>query len=136
LTDKYARSKEFSGQALTYLLLHRLADLPNHSFSLVEVRFGARDIVQVFKKLHGNQEPNIIKYSEEDYKRDLHRDFVGAMNAASKKGLAVGVKWPGEVVSEFPGWQKRGLEDYVQESLASSPLTFEKFKDTADLSRD
>ncbi|KAH8892718.1 NAD(P)-binding protein [Thozetella sp. PMI_491] len=129
-------SKEFSGQALIYLLLHRLADLPNRSFSLVEIHFGARDLVAVFTKLHNGQEPTIVKYTEEDYQRDLHRDFLSAMGAASKKGVAVGAKWPGEIVSKFPGWQERTLDDYVKECLEAEPLNFETFKDSTDLSKD
>ncbi|KAJ7740104.1 hypothetical protein B0H16DRAFT_58701 [Mycena metata] len=128
-------SKEFSGQVLVYLLLHRLADLPNRSFSLVEISFGARDLITLFTKLHDGQEPTIVKYTEEDYQRDLQRDFMGALGAASKKGMALGAKWPGEMVSKFPGWQERTLEDYVKECMTMEPLTFDTFN-SADLSKD
>ncbi|KAJ7044061.1 hypothetical protein C8F04DRAFT_1228913 [Mycena alexandri] len=130
------RSKEFSGQALVYLLLHRLADLPNRSFSLVEISFGARDLITLFTKLHHGQEPTIVKYTEEDYQRDLRRDYFGAMGATSKKGVAVGAKWPEEIVSGFPGWQERTLEEYVKECLATEPLTFENRRESTDLSKD
>lgn len=119
-----------------YLLLHRLADLPNRSFSLVEMPFSARDLTALFKKFHDGQEPTIIKYTEVEYQRDLHRDFFGAMGAASKKGLSIGAKWPGEIVSAFPGWQERTLEDYLRESLSMKPLTFATLKDSTDLSKD
>ncbi|KAH8664521.1 hypothetical protein BX600DRAFT_550544 [Xylariales sp. PMI_506] len=128
-------SKEFSGQALVHLLLHRLADLPNHSFSIVEISFSAKELIALFTKLHDGQEPTIAKYSEDDYQRDLKRDFFSAMRAASKKGLAVGVEWPGEIVSGFAGWQKRTLEDYVKESLASEPLDFGTLRESTDLSK-
>jgi hypothetical protein len=129
------RSKEFSGQALVYLLLHRLADLPNRSFSLVEIPFSARDLITLFTKIHKGQEPLIVKYSEEQFQQDLHRDFFGAMGAASKKGLAVGTDWPGEVVSDFPGWQKKTLENYVEECMASEPITFANLRSSGDLSK-
>ncbi|KAJ7784622.1 hypothetical protein B0H16DRAFT_1493202 [Mycena metata] len=129
-------SKEFSGQGLVHLLLHRLADLPNRSFSLVEISFGSRDLITLFAKLHDGQEPTIVQYTEEDYQRDMQRDFFPALGAASKKGMAVGVKWLGEIVSGFPGWQERTLEDYVKECLTMEPLTFENLRGSTDLSKD
>jgi hypothetical protein len=134
--DICLRSKEFSGQALVYLLLHRLADLPNRSFSLVEIAFSAQDLITLFTSLHSGQETTIDKYSEDDYQRDLQKDLFSAMGAASRKGLAVGVKWPGEIVSEFPGWQERTLRDYMDECLAMEPLNFGNYKDLTDLSKD
>jgi hypothetical protein len=119
-----------------YLLLHRLADLPNSSFSLVEIPFSSQDLIALFTKLHSGQEPTIVKYTEEDYQRGLKQGFFDAMGAASKKGLAVGVKWPGEIVSGFPGWQERTLEDYLKECLAEKPLTFATLKGSTDLSKD
>ncbi|KAH8655761.1 hypothetical protein BX600DRAFT_515455 [Xylariales sp. PMI_506] len=129
-------SKEFSGQALVYLLLHRLADLPNRAFSLVEISFSAQDLIELFKKLHDCQEPTILKYTEDDYQRDLHRDFIGALGAAGRKGLAVGVQWPGEIISGFPGWKEKTLEDYVRECLATEPLQLANLRDSTDLSKD
>lgn len=134
--DIFPRSKEFSGQALVYLLLYRLTDLPNRSFSLVEIPFSARDLIAAFTSLHSGQEPTITKYTEGDYQRDLQQDFFSAMGAASKKGLAVGAKWPGEVVSEFSAWQERTLWDYIKECLAAEPLTFENLRELTDLSKD
>lgn len=52
------------------------------------------------------------------------------------KGLAVGAKWPGEIVAVFPGWQEKTLEDYVKECLAIEPLNLGNFKDSTDLSKD
>lgn len=119
-----------------YLLLHRLADLPNHSFSLVEIAFSSRDLMTLFRELHIGQMPTIVEYTEANYQRDLKQDFFAAMGAASKKGLAVGTKWPGEIVSGFPGWQERTLDDYLKESLAKKPLTFGDLTESRDLSKD
>lgn len=129
------RSEEFSGQALVHLLLNRVTDLPSKSFSLVEISFSAQDLIAVFTKLHDGEEPTIIKYTEEDYQRDLYKDFMGAMGAAGKKGLAVGAEWPGEVVSDFPGWEVKTLEDYVRPVLTGKPLTIEEVRESSDLSK-
>ena len=120
---------------MTHLLLHRLKDLPNRSFSLVELQFSAQQLIELSKKRHDGQEPTIVKYSEEEYQRDMMKDFFSAMGAASKRGLAFGVEWPGEVVSDFPGWQKRTLEYYVEECLGQEPVTMASLKN-ADLSKD
>ena len=118
-----------------HLLLHRLTDLPSRSFSLVEVSFSAQDLIAVFKKLHNGHEPTIVKYTEEEYQRDIHDNFLSSLGAAGKKGLSVGVKWPGEIVSSLPGWQEKTLEDYVKGSLEGEPATLANFKDV-DLSKD
>ena len=96
------------------MLLPRLADLPNRSFSLVNLPFSAQDLFSVFTKLHDGQEPTIVKYSEKGYQNDRHVSFIVAMRAASNKGLAVGVKYLGEIMSTFPGWQEKMIEDYVK----------------------
>lgn len=116
-------------------MLNRPADLPNKSFSLVEIEFSAQDLIALFTKLHNGQEPTIIKYTEEDYQRDLHKDFMGAMGAAGKKGLAVGSAWPGEKVSSFPGWEPKTLEDYVRPCLTGKPMTLEEVRASSDLSK-
>jgi hypothetical protein len=90
--------------------------------------FSAQDLIDVFTKLHNGQEPTIVKYSEEDYQRDLKAGFYPAMGAASKKGLAVGVTWPGETISDFPGWQKKTLESYVQHLIDVGPTSFPEMK--------
>jgi hypothetical protein len=132
-------SREFAGHALVHLLLHRLSDLPNAAFSLVELQFSVQDLIALFTKLHDGKEPTIVKYTEEEYQRDLHGSFFGAMGAASKKGLAVGVSWPGEVVSgkDLPGWKERNLEEYLSEYLGKDRLTFETLRtgEWADLSK-
>ena len=130
------RSEAFSGQALVYLLLNRLADLPNASFSLVEIPFSAQDLITLFTKLHDGRAPAIVRYTEEEYQTDLKKDILAAMGAASKKGLAVGVAWPGEVVSTFPGWQQKTLEDYVKPSMTAETMTFENMRAGTDLSKD
>ena len=51
----------------------------------------------------------------------MNKDFLSAMGAARSKGLATGTEWPGEIVSDFDGWEKKDLEYYVRESLTTSP---------------
>lgn len=103
-------------------------------FSLVEIPFGAQDLIRVFTHIHDGEVPEIIKYTEEDYLRDIEKDFFSAMGASSKKGLALGVDWPGEIISSFSGWKSRSLEDYVRESVAGEPLDLFKTEKSSDLS--
>ena len=111
------RSEEFSGQALVHLLLNRLSDLPNNTFSIVEIDFSSQDLIDVFTKINGKA-PSINEYTEEEYQTDLsHKGFFDAMRAGRNKGLAVGCTWPGEKIQDFPGWQKRTLEEYVRTAL-------------------
>jgi hypothetical protein len=129
-------SEAFSGQALTYLLLNRLDELPNKSFSLVEIHFSAQDLIAVFTKLHGGEEPTITKFSEEEYQEGLKKDVFSAMGAASQKGLAAGTEWPGEVVSSFPGWQQKTLEDYVKRAMTLRQYGFADIKSWTDLTKE
>lgn len=57
------------------------------------------------------------------------------MGAASRKGLAKGVQWPGETVSSFPGWGQMTLESYVKPYLTAEPLTLEAMRSGTDLSK-
>ena len=114
-------SKEFSGGAIVHLLTKRLQDLPNKDFSLVEISFSSDDLVSSFTKAHNGKAPEIVRYSEEDYQRDMNKDFLSAMGAARLKSLVEGTEWPGEVISDFDGWEKKDLEHYVRECMEASP---------------
>lgn len=113
-------SKEFSAGAIAHLLTKRLHDLPGKEFSLVEISFTSDDLVSTFTKVNG-EPPEITKYSEEDYQRDMNKDFLSAMGASRTKGLVEGTEWPGEVISDFEGWEKKDLEYYVRECMTSTP---------------
>jgi len=110
-------SKDFTGAAIVHLLLNRLNDLPNHTFSLVELDFSSDDIMTTFSELHNGDDPEIIDYTENDYRRDLKDGLMGAMRAGRMKGLAVGCDCTGEKVQGFTGWQEKTLEEYVREFM-------------------
>lgn len=108
------RSKAFSGAAIVHLLLNRLEDLPNRTFSLVELDFSAHDLISAFTELHNGTKPRIVAYSEEEYQRDLQHGMMAAMGAARTKGLSVGATWPGEKVQTFLGWESKSLKEWVK----------------------
>ena len=97
-----------------HLLLHRLQDLPNRTFSLVELQFSSSDLIDEFTKLHGGTTPTIKEYTETQYQAALSSGEFGAVfRAAGTKGLARGVSWPGEIIDTFEGWQRRSLGEYI-----------------------
>jgi len=110
-------SKDFTGAAIVHLQLNRLNDLQNHTFSLVELDFSSDDIITTFSELHNGDDPEIIEYTENDYRRDLKDGLMGAMRAGRMKGLAVGCDWTGEKVQGFTGWQEKTLEEYGREFI-------------------
>ena len=113
--DQPSSSKAFSGAALVHLLLHRLHDLPNSTFSLVELEFSSQDLVSIFTKLHNGTTPEIEEYTEEDYHRDLQGGLMQAMRAGRTKGLATGTRWPGEKIQEFKGWEAKSLAEWIKQ---------------------
>jgi len=115
--DVSLSSKDFSGDAIVHLLLHRLADLPNRTFSIVELDFSAQDLISTFTALHNGAKPEITEYTEDDYQRDRGSGMREAMRAGRTKGLAVGTDWPGEKVQVIPGRQNRSLEGWIKEYL-------------------
>lgn len=93
-------------------------------------------MIDVFTKVHNGQEPTIIKFTEEEYQEKLTQSPMDALGAAGKKSLAVGVTWPGEVVSSIPGWQPRTLEEYARKGLTAKPLTLADVRAGSDLSKE
>lgn len=119
-------SKAFTGLAFSHLILDRTAELPNKTFSIVELSFSAQEAMDVMTSLNGSS-PTIEKYTEEDYQRDVHPKsatgfsraaFGTVMRAARLKGMSEGTDWPGTMIdSNLNGWPNKSLEDYMKAAL-------------------
>lgn len=108
-------SEAFSGAAVVHLLLNRLSDLPNKTFSIVEQGVSINALRNALEAIHGTP-PTIKEYHQADYERDLQAGFMDAMRAAARKWYATGQTWPGERVL-VPGWKVRTIEEIAREYM-------------------